>query len=240
MPGLKRLGLLILVLFGPGLLIYFFAKNLSNKFIELPYIGDYTVVVNNDGTSDTLQYQIPFFEFKNEFGQVVNSRTTNQQFLVFSTIQNSCPDTCGVYIYHFNELFYDKVQKNKDNYNNVKLYSILTDENGNAIERPSKKLLEALSTLNRDTSVWQILIGDPKQIFDFNYNGSNFSELPATASNFEIGKSAFVNSLLLVDRDKHIRGFTGAKRDSDIRNFFDLLKILKKVQFDENHNQKNK
>ncbi|MFD1553779.1 hypothetical protein DNU06_09680 [Putridiphycobacter roseus] len=235
MPGLKRLGLLILVLFGPGLLIYFFAKNLTNKFIKLPYIGAPTITANTDGTSDTIPYQIPFFEFKNEFGQTINSRTTQNQFLVFSTIQNACPDTCGIYLFHFNELFYDKIQKNKDNYNNVKLYSILTDVNGNAIEHPSKRLLETLANLNRDTSVWQILIGDPKQIFDFNYNGSNFSELPATASNFEIGEKAFVNALLLVDRTKHIRGFTGAKRDSDIRNFFDLLKILKKVQFDENN-----
>ena len=60
-------------------------------------------------------------------------------------------------------------------------------------------------------------------------------DLPATATNFEIGQKAFVNSLLLVDQNKHIRGFTGAKRDSDIRNFFDLLKILKKVEFDEKH-----
>ena len=56
----------------------------------------------------------------------------------------------------------------------------------------------------------------------------------ATNENFEIGSYAFVNSLLLVDQGKHIRGFTGAKRDSDIRNFFDLLKILKKIEFDEN------
>jgi len=235
MPGLKRLGLLILVLFGPGLMIYFFAKNISNKFIQLPYIGEYKVVTNSNGENDTIQYQIPYFEFKTVSGKTVNTNSTSNQFLVFTTIQNSCPDTCGVYLYHFNELFYDKVQKNKDNYNNVKFYSILTDENGNSISKPSSKLLEALSLLKQDTSVWEIIIGDPKQIYDFDYNGSNFMKLPATSTNFEIGNKAFVNSLLLVDREKHIRGFAGAKRDSDIRNFFDLLKILKKVEFDEKH-----
>ncbi|MFK8044999.1 MAG: hypothetical protein AB8B72_05865 [Crocinitomicaceae bacterium] len=235
MPGLKRLGLMILVFFGPGLIIYFFAKNINNKFIQLPFIGEYTVVENPSGENDTIQYRIPYFQFKTVSGEIVNSNTTANEFLIFTTIQNSCPDTCGVYLYHFNELFYDKVKKNKDNYNNVKFYSILTDENGNSINKPSSKLLEALSVLKQDTSVWQIVIGNPAQVYDFNYNGSDFLKLPATSSNFEIGKKAFVNSLLLVDREKHIRGFTGAKRDSDIRNFFDLLKILKKVEFDEKH-----
>lgn len=38
---------------------------------------------------------------------------------------------------------------------------------------------------------------------------------------------------MLIDQDGHIRGVTGAKKDSDIRNFFDLLKLLKKEDFDE-------
>ena len=235
MPGLKRLGLMILVLFGPGLLIYLFAKTLNNKFIELPYLGPYEVVERANGENDTLHYQIPSFKFKTVDGQEVSDRTTKNQFLVFTTIQNSCPDTCGLYLYHFDELFYKKVKKNKDNYNNVKFYSILTDQNGNSVASPSSKMLEAVSRIDQDTSIWQIVIGDPAQIFSFEYEpDSNFMQQPATATNYEIGTRAFVNSLLLVDRNKHIRGFTGAKRDSDIRNFFDLLKILKKVEFDEN------
>lgn len=234
MPALKRLGLMILVLFGPGLLIYFFAKTLNNKFVKLPYLGTQTLIKNSEGNLDTLEYKVPPFSFNTVDGRVVNERTTQNQFLIFTTIQNGCPDTCGLYLFHFNELFYEKVKNNKDSYNNVKFYSILTDENGNALSEPSSKLKEVLSTMDQDTSIWQVLVGDPSQIFSFDYNGTNFMSLPASETSFEIGNKAFVNSLLLVDRKKHIRGFTGAKRDSDIRNFFDLLKILKKVEFDEN------
>ena len=49
MPGLKRLGLMILVLFGPGLLIYFIAKTVSNKFVEVPYIGEHTYTYDAEG-----------------------------------------------------------------------------------------------------------------------------------------------------------------------------------------------
>lgn len=234
MAGLKRLGLLLLVLLGPGSIIYFFAKSVSNKFIELPYIGPITVIDDGQGGKDTLQYKVPPFAFKTLDGQKVSSETTEDQFIIFTTIQNSCPDTCGIYLFHFTELFFDKVKKNKDNYSNVRFYSILTDEHGAAVSNPSSKVLEALEVLERDTSIWKIVTGDPAQIFSFDYNGQDFMSLPATESNYEIGSKAFVNSLLLMDRDRHLRGFTGAKKDSDIRNFFDLLKILKKVEFDEN------
>ncbi len=236
MSGLKRLGLMILVLLGPGFLIYLFAKTLDNKFIELPYIGKHTIVQGDDGNVDTIHYKLPDFKFELPDGSFITSESTKGQFLVFTTIQNECPDpdNCGLYMYHIDELFYSKLKKNKDNYNNVKIISVLTDADGNPIQEPSEKLLEAMSKLEVDTSIWQIVIGEPAQVFGFDYNGKSFMELPATSTNFEIGSKAFVNSLLLVDRDKHIRGFTGAKRDSDIRNFFDLLKILKKVEFDEN------
>ena len=238
MPGLKRLGLLILVLFGPGLLIYLFAKTLSNKFIDLPYLGKHTVIDNGSDSKDTVYYQIPDFEFKTSAGEIVSTESTGDQFLIFTTIQNTCPDTCGLYLFHINELFYKKLKKNKDSYSNVRLYSILTDENGNSIDSPSEKLIEELEAINVDTSIWKIVIGDPNQVFSFDYNGVDFFNLPATASNYEIGTKAFVNSMLLIDRERHIRGFTGAKRDSDIRNFFDLLKILKKIEFDENRKKK--
>ena len=238
MPGLKRLGLMILVLFGPGLLIYFFAKSLSNQFIDLPYIGKHEVTIGADGEADTTYYTLPHFTFKNLKGKTVNSVTTQNQFLIFTTIQNGCPDTCGLFMYHIDELFYEKLLDNKDNYHNVKIISVLTDENGNRIDRPSEKLLELMLKHNVDSSLWEIVTGDPAQVFDFEYEGENFMELPSTEADFEIGQYAFVNSMVLVDKTKHIRGFTGAKKDSDIRNFFDLLKILKKVEFDENRKSK--
>jgi len=241
MSGLKRLGLMILVLLGPASLIYLFAKTLNNKFIELPYLGQYTIELDEEGNNDTIQYVIPDFEFKTSDGKVVNSSSTKDQFLVFTTIQNTCPDTCGLFMYHIHELFYDKLKKNRDKYDkydNVKIYSILTDVNGKSLSQPSVKLKEALVRFEADTAIWEVLIGDPSQIFSFDYQGQDFMTLPAIHTNFEIGRYAFVNSLVLVDRDKHIRGFTGAKRDSDIRNFFDLLKILKKVEFDENRKSK--
>ena len=39
--------------------------------------------------------------------------------------------------------------------------------------------------------------------------------------------------MVLIDKKGHVRGFTGARSYSDVSNYFDILKVLKKVDFDE-------
>jgi hypothetical protein len=41
---------------------------------------------------------------------------------------------------------------------------------------------------------------------------------------------------VLIDDKGFIRGVTGAKTDTHIRNFFDMLKLLKKEEFDAKRN----
>jgi len=237
MPGLKRLGLIILVLFGPGFLIYFLAKNVSNKFIELPYIGDHHYTFNDKGeVTDSVMYSIPNFNLTTASGKKINKNFIKDKFVIVTTIQNSCPDTCGLYFLHFDEIFYSRLEKNQKSYNNVVIISILTDHNGNPVDKISPKLLDELKQINNyDPNLWIIATGDPKPFFSFNFKNKNFFELPSTPENNEIGSKAFINSLLLLDREQHIRGFTGARSFSDISNYFDLLKVLKKVEFDEAH-----
>jgi hypothetical protein len=243
-PGLKRLGLMILVLFGPGFLIWFLAKTVRNEFKQLPYIGEHTLIKDDNGTViDTVYYTIPDFEFERLDGKKITKNVIKNKFVVLSTIQNTCPDSCGIYTFHFVELFYKKLLKNADNYSNVKIISILTDLDGYPVDSISPKLIDELEAIKNDVKsiegynddVWWIVKGDPKPLFSFDFKGNNFYDNPATPENYEVGSKAFINSLVLIDREGHVRGFTGASRDSDIRNFFDLLKILKKVEFDEKH-----
>ncbi len=244
MPGLKRIGLMILVLFGPGFLIWFLAKTVRNEFKQLPYIGEHTYVKDDNGNIvDTIYYTIPKFELERLNGKKITNHSIKNKFIVLSTIQNSCPDTCGIFMFHFVELFYKKLVKNQDNYSNVKIISILTDLDGNPVYQTTPKFLEELQEIKNEVKdidgynddIWWVAKGDPKPLFSFMFKGNNFYDNPATPENYEVGTKAFINSLVLIDREGHIRGFTGARRDSDIRNFFDLLKILKKVEFDETH-----
>ena len=235
MPGLKRLGLMIIVLFGPGSLIYFLAKTVNNKFVELPYIGEHQYQYDENGNKiDSILYTLPPFELTTLEGKKITNNSIKNKFVVVTTLQNSCPDNCGTFLFHFEELFYKKLEDNQDSYDNVIILSILTDHEGKLEEQPTEKFVEEMHTIeNYDKDLWWITTGDAKPIFSFNYLGKNFYDLPSTPNNDEVGSKAFINSLLLIDKEQHIRGFTGARSYSDISNFFDLLKILKKVEFDE-------
>ena len=237
MPGIKRLGLMILVLFGPGFIIYYLASTVNNKFIDLPYVGNHEYTYDSDGkVIDSVMYTLPDFELTTINGKKITKNSIKGKFVVITTLQNSCPDDCGVFLLHFDEIFYSKLVKNDENYDDVIILSILTDHDGNPVNEATDKFVEEMNQINDyNEDLWWITTGDPEPIFSFMYQGKNFYDLPSTPEHHEVGTKTFINSLLLIDNEFHIRGFTGARSFSDISNFFDLLKILKKVKFDEEH-----
>jgi cytochrome oxidase Cu insertion factor (SCO1/SenC/PrrC family) len=235
MPGLKRLGLMILVLFGPGSLIYFLAKNVDNKFVDLPYLGTHQYEYDSNGkVQDSTLYTIPNFNLTTVEGKQISRNSFKDKFIVVTTIQNTCPDDCGMYFLHFDEIFYSKLSKNTDSYDDVIILTILTDHDGNPVDSISDKLMDEVKQIKGyNPDLWIISKGDPKPLFDFKYANKHFYELPSTPDNNEVGTKAFINSMVLIDKKGHVRGFTGARSYSDVSNYFDILKVLKKVDFDE-------
>ena len=235
MPGLKRLGLMILVLFGPGSLIYFLAKNVENKFVELPYLGEHEYTYDSNGiVEDSILYSIPNFELVTIEGKTLTRNSFKDKFIVLTTIQNSCPNDCGMYFLHFDEIFYSKLSKNTDSYDDVIILTVLTDHDGNPVDSISDKLIDEVKQIEGyDPNLWVIATGDPKPLFDFRVANQHFYDLPSTPTNNEVGTKAFINSMVLIDKKGHVRGFTGARSYSDVSNYFDILKVLKKVDFDE-------
>ena len=231
---IRRLLTILVIFLGPGFVIWYIAKTFDNHFIELPYLG-YTYTYDEDGNAvDSVAYNIPNFELTTFDGEVINRDSIRDRFIVLTTIQNNCPDLddCALGMYHFDMLFYAKMLKN-DSYDNVQVLSILTDQDGkidtNGI---SFKLREEMAEY--DLRKWWLCTGDATPFYNFPYYGDIFLNHKSTPDNGEIGEYAFTNSLVLIDHEGYIRAVTGSKRDSDIRNFFDMLKLLKKEEFDRN------
>ncbi|MCH2235775.1 MAG: hypothetical protein MK078_16160 [Crocinitomicaceae bacterium] len=236
MPGFKRVLVVLLIFLGPGLIIYFIATTVRNKFIEPPYLG-YEYIYDEEGNvEDSTAYQIPEFELTRFDGVKITRDSIQDKFIILTTIQNPCPDLdqCALGIYMFNELLFEKILKTRDSYENVRVMSILTDENGQPIyDPPSEVLMDEMSQY--DPHFWWLVQGDPKPFYNWSHKGQNFLTIPSQPSLGEIGKYDFTNCLVLIDKDGYIRGISGAKRDGDIRNFFDFLKLLKKIEFDKAH-----
>lgn len=238
MKKAKRLVLILVVLLGPGLIIYFISKTVSNHFVKLPYLG-YEYELDAAGNKiDSTVYTIPEFKLTSFDGNPITRDSIEGKFIVLTTLQNNCPTLteCGLGIYMFNEIFFHKLVKNQKNYSNVKVISILTDNDGNPVDSISPRLKEELEEY--DKSIWWMATGDPTPFYDFNYYGKQFIEYPSSPADGEVGTKAFTNSLVLIDDKGHIRGVSGAKTDSDIRNFFDMLKLLKKEDFDKQRSEK--
>lgn len=240
MAKTKRLILVLIIFLGPGAIIYFIAKTVSNHFIELPYLG-YEYELDSVGNKkDSTAYQIPNFNLQKFDGTPITRDSIKGKFIVLSTIQNTCPTMaeCGFSLFHFNEIFFHKLVKNQESYGNVRVLSILTDIDGNPVSEVSEKLKEEMYEYDT-TGIWWMATGDVTPFYNFNYYGDKFMNQPSSPKDGEIGTKAFTNSLLLIDDKGYIRGVSGAKTDSHIRNFFDMLKLLKKVEFD-NEQKKTK
>lgn len=216
------------------------AHTFDNKFIDLPYLGwEYTYDAAGNKIDSTV-YSIPDFQLTSFDGAVINRDSIRDKFIILTTIQNTCPDLkeCGMGMVLFNEILYSKMIDHPDNYSNVRVLSILTDANGKPDSIPSQLLKEEMAEY--DHKFWWFATGDATPFYSFPYYGDLFINYPATASSGEIGSKAFVNSLVLIDKRGCIRGVSGAKSDSDIRNFFDLLKLLKKEEFKADREARNK
>ena len=241
MAKTKRILLVLIVLLGPGSIIYFISKTVSNHFLIPPYLGyEYQLDAQGNKT-DSAAYNIPDFTLTSFDGTAITRDSIKDKFIVMTTIQNGCPEMseCGLSTFHFKEIFFNKLVKNRENYGNVRVLSILTDIDGNPIEKPSQKLLDEIVDFDT-TGVWWMATGDVTPFYNFNYYGDKFINQPASNAEGEIGLKAFANSLVLIDDKGFIRGVTGAKTDTHIRNFFDILKLLKKEEFDKNRANKNK
>lgn len=241
MAGLGRVVTILLIFLGPGLVILFIAKSCDNHFIELPYLGWEYDYDSSGKKIDSTAYNIPEFTLTKFDGTIINRDSIQGKFIILSTLQNTCPklDECGMGVYLFNELLFQKIVENQQmkRYGNVKVISILTDINGNPDSTISESLKGEMAEF--DSNIWWMATGDPTPLFSFDYYGKNFMDHAASNKDGEVGTKAFVNSLVLIDDKGFIRGVSGAKRDTDIRNFFDMLKLLKKEEFKANRKKNN-
>ena len=133
-PRSRAKSILALVLvFGPALfLILISTRRCEHKFKQL---DDYGLI------------QSPAFEvFENG---VYNSKKLSDykgDLIVVTTIQTTCPKECGISLWHFNQILFQHIRKNKrKKLKQVRLISFATDEFGRpATDQQIKNIREML------------------------------------------------------------------------------------------------
>jgi cytochrome oxidase Cu insertion factor (SCO1/SenC/PrrC family) len=211
--GLLKPLLMVVLVFGPALfLILISVSQCEHKFQTLPEYGD-----------------LGKYEFTNSEGDVISDKTQKDKITLFTTIQTSCPEQCAIAIAKFNLLLYQDYRKNQKKLGHVKFVSIVTDSEGN----PVNNLDEIMFTLNDiiqgfDPSIWNIVTGDPKQVYDIENNDVN---LYNAKSDSAFAKKPFLETMLIVDKQNQLRLVRRGDQEGLIRDFKQHVALLQK-QYD--------
>jgi cytochrome oxidase Cu insertion factor (SCO1/SenC/PrrC family) len=201
-----------LLLFGPALILIFLStRGCQHKFKEL---DDYGEAVN--------------YTFTDAQGEKHSSTDFKDKIVLINVIQETCPDSCSVSMWHLDQLIYQKIRKNKNEVGAVRIVSFVTDGNGEPVDD--------LTTVNKmlndrvegyDPEVWMVASGDSKSIYDFEHNGESLIQ---TGDEY-FGGEGYQELMLLLDRKNHLRMVLSGKTEGMIRRMYQHIALLLK-QYD--------
>lgn len=208
----------ILVLLLPAFLLVFLStRGCDHKFKELP---DYGKAID--------------YSFEGVNGKQYTSKDFKNEIVLISTIQETCPDSCAISFWHVDQSVYQKIRKNKrKQLKQIKLISYVSDING----KPVKDLSRAFAALNDqvveyDSSIWILAKGNPKEVYDFQYNDQT---LLNTGDEYFAGE-AYLELMLLIDKSNHLRMVSRATSEGDIRRMYQHVALLQK-QYDKSRKE---
>lgn len=204
----KKRFLPVLIIFGPALVLVLLSLgHCKNVYKELPVFDS-----------------IPQYEFIGANGDTINNSTQKGKVTIFTTLQSSCPQNCGMDLFSFNMKVYQPYRKNEDKFKNVDIISILTDSVGNPLSDNSEMLFTLKDMFQGyDSSIWNIALGNPEQVYDINSNGIN---LYTARQDSAFGGKLFLQTMLLVDREGRVRYVGRSDKEGYVRDFEQHVSLL--------------
>ena len=182
-----------------------------NNFKKLPVIGPFDISVNGD----TVYHTIPHFEFTNQQGKIISDKNLAGKIYVANFFFATCKTVCP----KMNE----QVQRVQETFKDVKdlqLLSFTVDPENDTVAA----LAEYAKRMKADNSKWWFLTGAKDSIYTLAREGFL---VPASLGN---GARDFFHSqdLILVDKDKKMRGIYDGTEPADVDTLIDEIKVLLK------------
>ncbi|WP_075349745.1 SCO family protein [Algoriphagus marinus] len=188
-------------------------SNTSEAEKPLPKLGNWHM----EG-QDTVYHKIAEFQFINQLGDTISSKTVEGKVYVADFFFTTCPTICPIMKKEMLRV-YEKFDSNPD-------FLILS----HSID-PTFDTQEVLQDYSQklgieDASTWNFLTGDQEKIFEI---GQTSYLTTAMADQAEPGGFLHSGAFILVDQEGHIRGvYDGTKSDQVDRLINDIPKLLGK------------
>lgn len=201
--------LLAFLLFGPAsLLIFISSRGCEHKFKVLDDMG-----------------AIPSYTFQDINNKTFTEKNFKGKVVLFTTIQETCPDSCAISFWHLNQIIYQHLRKNQKKLKHVKLVSFVTDGQGNPVSSLDNMLYTLKDQVEDfDPSIWILAKGDAKKLYNISRNGEN---LMKTGSEY-FGGYAFQELFLLSDKQNHLRMVLKGNTEGMVRRMKEHMALLDK------------
>ncbi len=213
----KKITVLVLILAVPGFLYYLLTAKGKNRYKPLAFYGPKVVAktshrFHGKDIPDTIYYKVPAFKLTDQDGKPFSEENLKGKIFVASFFYTHCPTVCNTINNNLNYLV-GTYWKNKMVY----FTSITVDP-----ERDTPGVLKPyLESFKPDSKRWFFLTGDTTSIYGLARKGFLVDALQA-------GKDDFIYSdkLILIDQDKHIRGYYSGANTTDVNRLNDEIKVL--------------
>ncbi|NEN25156.1 SCO family protein [Cryomorpha ignava] len=207
--------ILLLLLLGPGLFLILLSKG-THKFKTLPYYGFKEVATDGD----TIYHTVPDFEFTNQNGEAVSFADFKDKIVVADFIFTTCPTICPIMTKQMTRLQW---MLEDPSFNNVKFLS----HSVNPTHDTPEVLMEYAKANDADLSRWTFVTGDQQDIFDQGFEGYLLSTQEDSGAP---GGFLHSSNFVLIDKDRHIRGFYDGTSTTEVDDLVSDIKMLMKEE----------
>lgn len=219
-PERRKFLILFILLLGPGIILIFLSKA-EHSFRTLPYYGPKeTVYTAGNEIPDTIYHEVPDFSFTNQFSEEVTWEDFEGDIVVADFFFTTCPTICPIMTKQMTRLQW---MLEDPAYDDVHFISHTVN--------PSNDTPEVLRKYGEeqgaDFEKWTFVTGDQEDIFEQGFEGYLLS-----TQEDEAAPGGFLHSsmFVLVDRDRHIRGFYDGTSSKEVDDLVTDIKMLKKEE----------
>jgi len=180
---------------------------------KLQYFGPKSLAANG---KDTIYHTIPAFSLKDQDGKPFGDKDLNNKIYVANFFFTSCPTICPKM-----QTLMKKIQDTDDfkKLNDFKLVSFTVDPDNDT----PQKLKEFSNLIKAEKNRWYFLTGNRDSIYDLAYKG-----FMVNAMEDKKADGGFLHSdiMLLIDKEKRVRGIYEGTSYKDVKRLIDEAKVL--------------
>jgi protein SCO1 len=209
-----------LILFGLLLLpsiLYLFLTTGKHNFVHLPIFypeGVKDTIIKGKKQTDTLYHTIPNFKLIDQTGKAFTQADLYNKVYVANFFFTTCPSICKDMAAQM-----VRVQENFKNFPGFAIVSHSVD--------PEKDTLEALKEyaqlVGANDTIWHLCTGNKDEIYAL---GVNDYKLPAQEDALALGGFLHSEYMVLVDKDKRIRGYYDGTKTTEVNRMMEDIKVL--------------